>query len=73
MIWMRNESRTPSFHCEVSDARCGEEWTCLGEDVGDLALVEAETALEDVVGLGDELHVTVLDTVVDHLDVVSGA
>lgn len=31
----------------------------------------AQTSLEDVVGLGDQLHVSVLDTVVDHLDVVS--
>ena len=31
----------------------------------------AQTSLEDIVGLGDQLHVSVLDTVVDHLDVVS--
>lgn len=41
------------------------------EDVGDLLLIETETSLEDVVSLGDELHVSVLDTVVDHLDVVT--
>ena len=41
------------------------------EDVGNLLLVKTETSLEDVVGLGDELHVSVLDTVVDHLDVVT--
>ena len=44
----------------------------LGEDVGNLLLVETETSLKDVVGLGDELHISVLDTVVDHLDVVAG-
>ena len=44
----------------------------LREDVTDLGLLEAETVLEDVVGLADELHVTVLDTVVDHLDIVAG-
>ena len=44
----------------------------LGEDLGDLLLLEAKTSLEDVVGLGNELHVSVLDTVVDHLDIVSG-
>lgn len=41
------------------------------EDVGNLWLLETETSLEDIVGLADELHVSVLDTVVDHLDVMS--
>lgn len=44
----------------------------LGEDLGNLLLLKTKTSLEDVVGLGDELHVSVLDTVVDHLDVVAG-
>ena len=44
----------------------------LGKDFGNLLFVETETALENVVGLGNELHVSVLDTVVDHLDVVAG-
>ncbi|KAI6759042.1 hypothetical protein HG531_014038 [Fusarium graminearum] len=43
----------------------------LGEDVADLLAGEAETTLHDVVSLQDELHVTVLNTVVDHLDVVT--
>lgn len=34
----------------------------LGEDIGDLIFVETQTALQDVVGLSDELHVTILDT-----------
>ena len=41
------------------------------EDIGDLLLVKTKSSLEDVVGLSDELHVSVLDTVVDHLDVVT--
>lgn len=44
----------------------------LGKDLGNLLSGETETTLEDVVGLSDELHVSVLDTVVDHLDVVAG-
>ena len=44
----------------------------LGEDVGNLSLGETETSLEDVVCLSNELHVSVFDTVVDHLDVVAG-
>ena len=32
------------------------------EDVGDLTLGEIETALEDIVGFGNKLHVSVLDT-----------
>merc|ERR1711939_688658 len=43
------------------------------EGVEDALVSHAETALHDVVGLSDQLHVTVLDTVVDHLDVVTGA
>jgi hypothetical protein len=42
----------------------------LCEDVRNLGLVETESALEDVVGFADELHVAILDTVVDHLDVL---
>jgi hypothetical protein len=75
VIWIRNESRTPSFHWgESALYRSFLEqigFSHLGEDVGNLLLVEVKTALEDVVGLGDELHVSVLDTVVDHLDVVA--
>lgn len=41
------------------------------EDVGDLRLFHAENGLHDVVGFANELHITVLDTVVDHLDVVT--
>ncbi len=45
----------------------------LGEDVGDLGGGLAGAAADEVVGLGDELHVGVLDAVVDHLDEVAGA
>ena len=43
----------------------------LGEDITDLLVAETETTLHDVVGFADQLHVTVLDTVVNHLDVVT--
>jgi hypothetical protein len=45
----------------------------LGEDGVQLVGGEAEAALEQVVGFADELHVAVLDAVVDHLDVVACA
>ncbi|KAH3667268.1 hypothetical protein OGAPHI_002917 [Ogataea philodendri] len=45
----------------------------LGKDVGDLLVGEATNTLHEVVGLANQLHVTVLDTVVDHLDVVAGS
>ena len=41
--------------------------------VGDRGGVVPADAAEQVVGLGDELHVGVLDAVVDHLDEVAGA
>lgn len=34
----------------------------LEEDVGDFILVEAESALQDIIAFGNKLHVTVLDT-----------
>ena len=59
----------------------------LGENVTDLVVLHSETALHDVVGLplsdialihgncsthfADQLHVTVLNTVVDHLDIMA--
>ena len=45
----------------------------LREDVGDLLRRQAGAAVQQVVGLGDELHVAVLDAVVHHLHVVAGA
>src|SRR5215213_6266745 len=45
----------------------------LVEDLGDLGHLEPDAVAEQVVGLGDELDVGVLDAVVDHLDVVAGA
>ena len=44
-----------------------------GEDVVHLVGGQAEAILHDVVGLADELHVAVLDAVVDHLHVMAGA
>ena len=43
------------------------------EDFLELLVGQAADVLEQVVGLGDELHVAVLDAVVDHLDEVAGA
>jgi hypothetical protein len=43
----------------------------LGEDIAHLLVGHAKSTLHDIVGLADQLHVTVLNTVVDHLDVVS--
>ena len=45
----------------------------LGEHVGDLGGGLAGAAADQVVGLGDELHVGVLDAVVHHLHEVTGA
>ena len=45
----------------------------LGEDVGDLGGRLAGALADQVVGLGDELHVGVLDAVVHHLHEVAGA
>lgn len=42
-----------------------------GEDVGEFGVAQADHALEDVVTLGDQLHIAVLDAVVHHLDVMS--
>ena len=44
----------------------------LGEDVGDLRGRLARAAPDEIVGLGDQLHVGVLDAVVHHLDEVAG-
>ena len=45
----------------------------LGEGRVQLLVAQAADVLEDVVGLGDQLHVAVLDSIVNHLDVVAGA
>lgn len=37
----------------------------LGEDITHLLVAQTETTLQDVISLADELHVTVLDTIVD--------
>ena len=39
-----------------------------GEYLADLGRIHGQTGMHEVIGLGDELHVAVLDTVVDHLD-----
>ncbi|KAH3680077.1 hypothetical protein WICPIJ_008395 [Wickerhamomyces pijperi] len=43
----------------------------LGKDVTDFLVGEATNSLQDVVSFSDQLHVTVLNTVVNHLDVVT--
>ena len=42
------------------------------EDVGDRPRVEAVNRLQEIVGLGDKLHVRIFDAVMHHLDVVAG-
>jgi hypothetical protein len=44
----------------------------LGENITNLLVGETKTTLKDIIGLTDQLHVTILNTVVDHLDVVTG-
>jgi hypothetical protein len=44
-----------------------------GEDLRDLGRGSSGSLADQVVGLGDQLHVGVLDAVVDHLHVVAGA
>src|SRR5262249_38666148 len=44
-----------------------------GEDVVELVDRQSAHAAEEVVALADELHVAVLDAVVDHLDVMARA
>ena len=43
------------------------------EHIADVSCREAIKRFEDVVGLGDQLHVRVFDAVVHHLDVMAGA
>jgi hypothetical protein len=43
------------------------------EDLADLGRPCSRCLLDQVIGLGDQLHVGVLDAVVDHLDEVAGA
>ena len=45
----------------------------LGEDVSDLIGRQSKGVLQDLVGLADHLHITILDSVVDHLDVVTSS
>src|SRR5665647_2383979 len=45
----------------------------LGELLGQLVGGEAQGVLEQLVGLADQLHVAILDAVVDHLHEVAGA
>jgi hypothetical protein len=44
-----------------------------GEGIGQLWVVEAEPGRKEMVGLGNELHVAVLDAVMDHLNEVARA
>ena len=71
---MRKEFKTPSCHCgRLSHATGAVRFTHLGKNIGNLLFVEFKTTLEDVVGLSDELHVSILDTVMNHLYVVTRA
>lgn len=41
------------------------------EDVSDLAFVDTKATLKNIIGLSDQLHVTIFDTIVNHLNVVT--
>ena len=43
----------------------------VGEDLVHLVGAEAQAVLKNIVSLADQLHVAVLDAIVDHLDVVT--
>ena len=43
-----------------------------GKDLMELLGGRVDRLLQDCIGLADELHIAVLDAVVDHLDVVTG-
>lgn len=57
---------------DLNEERVEDTAVPLVKDASNLVLIELKTSLEDVVGLSDQLHVSVLDTVVDHLNVVAG-
>ena len=59
VISIRNDSRSPEFQ--------------VAEDVGDLGRARRRRPADQVVRLGDQLHVGVLDAVVHHLHEVAGA
>ena len=44
-----------------------------GEDVVQFVGAQAQTVFQKLVGFADQLHVAVLDAVVDHLHVMAGA
>jgi hypothetical protein len=56
---------------DVDEERVEDALVPLEEDVSDLILGDPKTTLENVIRLSDELHVTVFDTIVDHLHVVA--
>lgn len=58
---------------DLDEERVEDALVPLFEHVRDLGLLHPEALLHDLVRLADQLHVAVLDTVVDHLDVVSGS
>jgi hypothetical protein len=64
---LQKENKAEGRKRTLDEERVQDTLVPLKEDVGDLALGETEDSLEDIVSLGDELHVSVLDTVVDHL------
>ncbi|KAH3659573.1 hypothetical protein OGATHE_005618 [Ogataea polymorpha] len=45
----------------------------LGKHVGDLLVAKSADSLHQVVSFANQLHVSIFDTVVDHLDIVAGS
>lgn len=57
---------------DLDEERVEDTVVPLGKDITNLLVGEAGTSLHDIVSLANELHVTVLNTVVNHLNEVAG-
>jgi len=56
---------------DLDEERVKDAIVPFGENIANLLVLHSETTLHDVVGFADQLHVAILNTVVDHLDVVT--
>jgi hypothetical protein len=59
--------------CDLDQVRLELALVPFAENLGQLGVAQTQAALEQVVGLSNQLHVAILDAVVHHLDVVPGA
>ena len=44
----------------------------IGEDIGELLCIHLDYVFQNCIGLADQLHVAILNSVMHHFDVVSG-